>query len=100
MWFEVVNAELAYTSAAFGKPTTLETLPDYADCTATLSYSALLLDLRSVKFPGKGYNALLRGIQSRLSLPVGSDCARFLLIYTSMTPRSGFDTVLVEKPCH
>ena len=47
--FEVVNAELAYTSAAFGKPTTLETLPDYADCTATLSYSALLLDLLSVR---------------------------------------------------
>ena len=38
VWFEAVNAELAYTSAAFGKPTTLETLPDYADFTATLSY--------------------------------------------------------------
>jgi len=46
--FEAVNASPAYTSAAFGKPTTLETLPDYADFTATLSLLALLLDYVSV----------------------------------------------------
>jgi len=47
--FEAVNASPAYTSAAFGKPTTLETLPDYADFTATLSLLALLLDSLSVR---------------------------------------------------
>jgi hypothetical protein len=46
--FEAVNASPAYTSAAFGKPTTLDALPDYADFTATLSLLALLLDYVSV----------------------------------------------------